>query len=159
MITVALRPNQPGRSLLVVEVVSSRRPVPAPVTAVTADLGTSTGITLRQLSTVAQGNGQWQAAVDVEATGQLPLRVVAIRSHPGPATVTGTWVVPNGLPARPVLISNSPLAPWTSAAAALTAALALAIGAALASRRRRRPTVATAPPEEARELQDAGTRT
>jgi copper transport protein len=158
LITVALRPNQPGRSLLVVEVVSSRRPVPAPVTAVSADLGTSTGITLRRAQVVAQGNGQWQAAVDVEATGALPLRIVAVRSHPGPATVTGTWVVPSGLAARPVVVSNTPLAPWTSAAAALTAALALAIGVALAYRRRRRPGIGAVLRPEARELEDAGTR-
>jgi copper transport protein len=156
LITVALRPNQPGRSLLVVDVVSSRRPLPAPVTAISADLGTSTGITLRRPQVVAQGNGQWQAAVDVEATGELPLRIVVVRSHPGPATVTGTWVVPSGLAARPVVVSNSPLAPWTSAAAALTAALALAIGAALANRRRRRPTTEADLRPEARELEDAG---
>jgi hypothetical protein len=81
---------------------------------------------------------------------------VVVRSHPGPATVTGTWVVPSGLAARPVVVSNSPLAPWTSAAAALTAALALAIGAALANRRRRRPTTEADLRPEARELEDAG---
>jgi copper transport protein len=158
LITVALRPNQPGRSLLVVDVVSSRRPVPAPITAVSADLGTSTGITLRRAQVVAPGNGQWQAAVDVEATGEVPLRIVAVRSQPGPATVTGTWVVPSGLAARPVVVSNSPLAPWTTAAAALMVASALAIGAALASRRRRRPTTGTDLRPEAPELEDAGMR-
>jgi putative copper export protein/methionine-rich copper-binding protein CopC len=158
LITVALRPNQPGRSLLVVDVVSSRRPIPAPVTAVSADLGTSTGITLRKAQVVAQGNEQWQAAVDVEATGELPMRIVAVRSHPGPATVTGTWLVPSGLVARPVVVSNSPLAPWTNTAAALTAALALAIGAALANRRKRRPTTGTHLRPETRELEDAGMR-
>jgi copper transport protein len=158
LITVALRPNQPGRSLLVVDVVSSRRPAPAPVTAISADLGVTTGITLRRAQAVAQGNWQWQAAVDVEATGELPLRIVAVRTHPGPATLTGTWVVPSGLAARPVVISNNPLAPWTSAAAALTAALALAIGAALANRRRRRLTITPTLQPEARELEDAGLR-
>ncbi|MDX6237016.1 MAG: copper transport protein [Kribbellaceae bacterium] len=158
LITVALRPNQPGRSLLVVDLVSSRRPSPAPVTAVTADLGTNTGVTLRRAQVVAQGNEQWQAAVDVEATGELPLRIVAVRNNPGPATVTGTWVVPTGLAARPVVVSDSPLAPWTTAAAALTAALALAIGAALTNRRRRRPKTGTDLQPEARELEDAGMR-
>jgi copper transport protein len=158
LITVALRPNQPGRSLLVVDVVSSRRPLPAPVTAVSADLGSSTGITLRRAAAIAQGNTQWQAAVDLEATGELPLRIVAVRSHPGPATLTATWVVPSGLPAHPVIVSNNPLAPWTSAAAALTAASALAIGATLAGRRRRRPSTdaASGLRPEARELEDAG---
>jgi hypothetical protein len=96
--------------------------------------------------------------VDVEATGEVPLRIVAVRSQPGPATVTGTWVVPSGLAARPVVVSNSPLAPWTSAAAALTLASALAIGAALATRRRRRPTTGTDLRPEAPELEDAGMR-
>jgi hypothetical protein len=57
-----------------------------------------------------------------------------------------------------VIVSNNPLAPWTSAAAALTTALALAIGAALASRRRRRSITGAASDlrPEARELEDAG---
>jgi iron complex transport system ATP-binding protein len=46
------------------------QPFPAPVTAVSADLGSSTGITLRRAQVVAQGSEQWQAAVDVEATHQ-----------------------------------------------------------------------------------------
>jgi copper transport protein len=145
MITASLRPNQPGRSLLVVDVVSSRRPAPAPVTAVSADLGTITGISLRRSQLISQGDGHWQAPVDIEATGELPLRIVAVRSHPGPATVAGTWVVPSGFPVRSKLISDSSLTPWTTAAAAFLAVMALAVAAAVARRRERRPTEAVRP--------------
>jgi copper transport protein len=145
LITVALAPNVPGHSLLLVDVVSSRRPVPGPVTAVTADLGTNTGIVLRR----TQGaDSRWQAPVDVDATGDLPLRIVALRNHPGPAAVTGTWAVPSGLAPRAVVVSDSPLTPWTNAGAAAIAVLALAVAAALVYRRRR-PLVAPSPDMEA----------
>jgi copper transport protein len=158
MITASLRPNQPGRSLLVIDVVSSRRPAPAPVTAVSADLGTSTGITLRRSQQISQGGGQWQAPIDIEATGELPLRIVAVRSHPGPTTVAGTWVVPTGLPARSVLISDTPLTPWTTASAALIGILVLVGGNVVALRRRRHRTETT-PSAEPRELEHAGPKT
>jgi copper transport protein len=155
MITASLQPNQPGRSLLVVDVVSSRRPAPAPVTAVSADLGSITGISLRRSQLISQGDGHWQAPVEVEATGEIPLRIVAVRGHPGPAAVTGTWVVPSGLPVRSTLVSDSPLTPWTTAAAAGLAAIALAVAAAVARRRQRRPTE-TSSRTEPRELEPAG---
>ncbi|MER7246867.1 CopD family protein [Kribbella sp. NPDC000426] len=137
LITVSLGPNQPGRSLLLVDVVSSRRPSPGPITTLTADLGSTPGIVLRRTAGGAQGDSRWQAAVDVEATGPLPLRIVAGRNHPGPAVVTTTWVVPSGSAPRPVVVSNRPLAPWTAAAASAFALLGAAAGVLLVRRHRR----------------------
>jgi len=156
LITVSLGPNQPGRSLLIVDAVSSRRPAPDPITAMTADLGTTTGIVLRRATGGLQGNVRWQAAVDVEATGDLPLRILAVRSHPGPATVSATWSVPTGLPPRPVILSNRPLAPWTNAAALALAVLSLVTATILASRLRGRTGPVTDVRGEPKDL--AGTR-
>lgn len=158
LITVALGPNQPGHSLLLVDAVSSRRPAPDPIVAMTADLGTTTGIVLRRATGGSPGGARWQAAVDVESTGELPLRIVAVRNHPGPATATGSWVVPSGLPPRAVLVSDSPLTPWANAGAAAVAVLCLAIATILASRHRRRPTSIPTPPPEPKDLAGAGTR-
>ena len=138
LITVTVGPNRPGHGLLLVDAVSSRRPAPDPIIAMTADLGSTTGIVLRPATGGLPGNARWQAAVNLEATGQLPLRIVAVRNHPGPATVTGTWVVPSGLPPRAVLVSNSPLAPWTNAGAAAVAVLSLVVATVLGVRSRRR---------------------
>jgi copper transport protein len=137
LITVALAPNVPGHSLLLVDAVSSRRPVPGPITGVTADLGTNTGIVLRRTQGAAVGDSRWQAAVDVDVTGALPLRIVALRNHPGPAVIAGTWAVPSGLAPRAVVVSNAPLTPWTTIGAAVAALLSLAVAAALIHRRRR----------------------
>lgn len=137
LITVSLGPNQPGRSLLLVDVVSSRRPSPGPVTAVTADLGTSTGTALRRTPGAAQGGGRWQAAVDVEATGPIPLRIVVGRNQVGPAVLTTTWMVPSGLAPRPVAVSNSRLAPWTNGLAVLVTLVALGVWIVLVRRHRR----------------------
>jgi copper transport protein len=152
LITVALGPNTPGRSLLLVDAVSSRRPVPGPITGIAADLGTGAGVRLRRTQQVGQGVSRWQAAVDVEATGELPLRIVVVRDQP--ATLTATWVVPSGLAPRPVLVSNSPITPWTNAAAAILAVLALVVAAALIDRRRRRHAPATELPSEPQELEE-----
>ncbi|TCC08442.1 hypothetical protein [Kribbella soli] len=97
------------------------------------------------------------SAVDVEATGQLPLRIVAVRNHPGPATVTGTWVVPSSLPPRAVLVSNRPLTPWTNAGATAVAVLSLAVATVLGARSRRR-TADLGLPSEPQDLAGAGTR-
>ncbi len=157
LITVTLGPNQPGRSLLLVDVVSSRRPAPDPIIAMTADLGSTTGIALRPAAGGLPGSARWQSAVDVEATGQLPLRIVAVRNHPGPATVTGTWAVPSGLPPRAVLVSNRPLTPWTNAGATAVAVLSLAAATVLGARSRRR-TADLGLPSEPQDLAGAGTR-
>ncbi|WP_325038978.1 copper resistance CopC/CopD family protein [Kribbella sp.] len=135
LITVALTPNTPGRSLLLVDAVSSRRPVPGPITGMTADLGAVTGLRLKRTQQTGQGGARWQSAVDVDATGELPLRIVVVRGNARPTTATSTWVVPGGVAPRPVLVSNSPITPWTNAAAAVLAVLALFLGAALARRR------------------------
>lgn len=156
LVTVALRPNQPGHSLLMVDVVSQRRPVPGPVVAVTADLGATTAITLRPAQTIAQGNGRWQAAVDVEATGVMPLQVRINRSGMAPTTLADSWTVPSGLAARPVLVSDRPLAPWTAAAAGAATVLALLAAVALVRRRRNRTrTVEPGPLTPVRELEDS----
>lgn len=156
LITVTLGPNQPGRSLLLVDAVSSRRPAPDPIIAMTADLGSTTGIVLRPATGGLPGNARWQAAVDVEATGPLPLRIVAVRNHPGPATVTGSWVVPSGLPPRAVLVSNSPVAPWTDAGAVVLAVLSLVVATVLGARNRR--TADPGLPSEPKDLAGTGTR-
>jgi hypothetical protein len=135
--------------LLLVDVVSSRRPSPGPVTAVTADLGTGSETPLRRTAGAAPGSGRWQAAVDVEATGPIPLRIVVARNQVGPAVLATTWVVPSGLAPRPVVVSNSRLAPWTNGGAALVALGALGVWIALVRRHRREPIpVATATPDE-----------
>jgi hypothetical protein len=149
LITVSLGPNQPGRSLLLVDVVSSRRPSPGPVTAVTADLGTGSETPLRRTAGAAQGSGRWQAAVDVDATGPIPLRIVVGRNQVGPAVLATTWVVPSGLSPRPVVVSNSRLAPWTNGGAVLVILGALGVWVALVGRRRRaRIPVSTAARDE-----------
>jgi len=121
-------------------VVSSRRPAPGPITNMTAEVGSTAGVVLRRVPATAQDT--WQAAVDIDATGSLTLRIVAGRNHPGPVTLAATWVVPSGVAARPVVVSNRPLAPWTAAAAGILAVLAMAAGSVLVSRHRRTPEAA-----------------
>jgi copper transport protein len=137
LITFALRPNHPGRNLLVVDVYDERRPSPGPVVAVSAAAGQAQVEPLKPAVVTADGNGRWQTTVDLDYSDQLPFEVVVSRDGLATTTMSGSWTMPSGLPRRSVLVSDKPLKPWTDAGAVATAAIALLVAGSLARRRRR----------------------
>jgi copper transport protein len=137
LITFALRPNRPGRNLLMVDVYDERRPSPGPVVAIRATAGAVPVKQLQPEVVTADGNGRWQTTVNLDYSDQLPFEVVVSREGLAATTVRGSWVMPSGLPQRAVLVSNKPLMPWTDAAAVAAAAIALLAAVGLARRRRR----------------------
>jgi copper transport protein len=137
LITFALRPNRPGRNLLIVDVYDERRPSPGPVVAIAATAGPVWVESLQPEVVTADGNGRWQTTVDLDYSDQVPFEVVVSRDGLAATTVRGSWTMPSGLPQRAVLVSNKPLMPWTDAAAVATAALVVLVAGGLARRRRR----------------------
>jgi copper transport protein len=137
LITFALRPNRPGRNLLVVDVYDRRRPTPRPVVAITATAGPIQVKGLQQQVVTANGNGRWQTTVEVDSPDRFPFEVVVSRDGVAATTVRGTWTIARGLPPRAVLVSNHSLAPWTDAGAVATAAIAVLLAIVLTRRRRR----------------------
>jgi copper transport protein len=158
LVTVALRPNRVGRAVAMVDVVSSRRPAPGAVSKVSLTLGSAGPVRLEPRQVDQDGNGRWQAAVEVDASGDLPFAGSIIRSGLDPTTVGGRWVVPTGEPGT-VVISDRALAPWTAIGSAVVVLLAGLAVVRLRSRRARWLGVGlkSAPPREpdrSRQLQE-----
>jgi hypothetical protein len=151
--SIALRPNLPGESVVVVDVHDSRRPSPGPVTAVIVTVGgaDAAGVAdAEEAPAVADAArvggvaatpvdvGRWIATVHLPASGTLPIEVVVRRRGLPDAVMTWAWTVGSGAPARPVLVSTQPVAgPLRLGAAALAGGLLLVGWVALEGARSR----------------------
>ena len=108
--TLAVRPNLPGRNLVLVDIFDTRRPAPAPVQQVIvgvidADGTDSAGVRAERLA-----DGRWSAAAVLNSTGVA--RVVVTVRRPGLPDVVHTynWAVGGANTAvRPVLVSTDPI--------------------------------------------------
>ncbi|GAA5035471.1 hypothetical protein GCM10023258_37360 [Terrabacter aeriphilus] len=130
--TVVLRPNRPGASVAVVDVLDTRRPSPGPVTGVTVSVGSTPA------PAAPVTRGRWAAGVTLPAQGPLDVRVAVHRRGLPDVVSTIRWVVgPDAVDAR-VLVSKAPLAGPLTALAVLLALAAVA-GAFLVRRRSGRP--------------------
>ncbi|TDU83309.1 copper transport protein [Kribbella voronezhensis] len=111
--TLAVRPNAPGRNLVMVEVFDTRRPAPAPVRTVTIGLVDADGTTQPPVAAQRLPDGRWSAPVVLAGSGSAHV-VVSVQRTGLPAAVhTYRWVV-SGDPAtaRTELVSTRPLRNW-----------------------------------------------
>jgi copper transport protein len=129
---LGLSPNQPGRTVALVEVYDTRRPAPAPVTGVDVALGTGLPVPAAPL-----GEGRWSAPLSTARPGSVTLRVAVHR--PGlPDTRTSLrWTVGGGPARHPVVVSQAPLRGLLLLVAAALAAILAAGWAAVAVHRSR----------------------
>jgi copper transport protein len=138
--SLAIRPNQPGRNVVVVEVFNTRRPEPAPVRRVLVSI---VGLDSRQTAPVAAAklaDGRWSVAANLDSPGRTQIRVTVQRVGLPDATHAYPWVVGGGPTPLPATLSNAPLAgPLAATAGILVALLAMAWAAAFWRWRRRRP--------------------
>jgi hypothetical protein len=130
LVTLSIKPSRPGQNFINLGVFNTRRPPPAPIEKVQVELQPpgQPGITL---TAEALEDGKYQIISEaIQAPGEWQVTVTATRPGQPDAVVSTTWEV---LPIlrtpirRPVLISNHPLAPLLTPAAA---GLALFAGAA-----------------------------
>jgi len=122
VLTLSARPNKPGKNLLTIDVLDTRRPSLAPVLGVSArftyldrDLGSTS------VEAVQDGPGRYRlVGDDLGAAGSWRVDVVARRQGLPDSIASFDWTVPAlapETPSRAVLISNRPLrAPLTTAA-------------------------------------------
>ncbi len=145
---LALSPNRPGRSVVLVGVFDTRRPAPAPVAGVFVDIAGADGRFRGPIAAEPLGNGRWSAATDLAESGPLRVRVTVQRPGLPVATQDYSWVV-GGAPrvTRHAVLSTAPVG---AALQALTVVLAGLIGVAwaVAWRRRAGRTAARALPPE-----------
>lgn len=154
--TVALRPNRPGASVALVDVLDTRRPSPGPVTGVsvtvravsgsggTAVSGSSTVTSspdaASRVTATAVTPSRWSATLVLPAAGPVDLDVVVHRRGLDDVRSTVHWVVgPSGSDPATV-VSRAPvsgLLAWSSVALAL--AVAVLVLVRWLRRRRSRP--------------------
>lgn len=126
VLTLSVKPDRPGQNFISLGVFNTRRPVPAPIERVTVRLTPPDGQRQAiELEAVRQSDGIYQvggSAIDVPGDWQMTVNVK--RKGLPDATLATAWAVLPALPAsgaRAVLVSNQPLAPvLTLAAAVLT---------------------------------------
>jgi hypothetical protein len=140
LVTLAATPNRPGQNVLTAVVASTRRPDPPPPSGV--DLRFNGGAA--RVSMLELGPGCFHLAGDqLSASGRSRIEAVVHRRGEPDRMVGFDWTT--GSAARPVLISDRPLEPLLTLAAALMA-LAVATTAACVVLRRRRPPSAGSKP-------------
>ena len=88
LVSLGIDPNFPGTRFFVVRVADTRRPAPAPVTAVTATVGAMTPTPMQHLS-----DGSWSIKVDVSQPGPRAVHVDVARAGLPVASATTTWTV------------------------------------------------------------------
>ena len=142
--TVVLRPNRPGASVAVIDVLDTRRPSPGPVTGVTVGVGSAASQaggapgapTPAPAAPVTRG--RWAAGVTLPAQGPVEVRVTVHRRGLPDVVSTIRWVVGPDVADARVLVSKAPLAGPLTALAVVLALVAVAV-ALLFRRRSRRP--------------------
>lgn len=138
---LAVRPNQPGRNAILVDVFDTRRPSPAPVRSVTVTVLGLDGSRSRPIQAQSVVDGRWSAPAEIASQGRVHLLVEVSRPGLPVATRTFSWTVGGTVTAtRRATISMAPIhsALRTSALAACLGCLALWTGALAVRRRRRR---------------------
>ena len=142
VVVLDVKPNRPGQNFLTLSVYNTRKPAPAPVTAVDARLLPPDGSAPIDERAVTLSGSQYQVAGGmISVEGAWSARVTVHRSNLPDATTTIAWTVfPPAQPGadRPPVISRQPLAPMTNIAA-LTLLVAFAIAGGWWGRRHFRP--------------------
>jgi copper transport protein len=143
VVGVSIKPNRPGRNLLALDVLQTRFPAPAPVQAVSVQVGTPRGDVV--LATRPAGTHYDAGALDLAAPGALALRVTVQRPGLPAVELALPWVVDAPPPARhPTVVSDAPLALPAEVLAGAVAALGGGMALVAAVRRRRSRTPARA---------------
>jgi copper transport protein len=143
LIRVSLQPNRPGRNLLTVDVLNTRRPAPAPIGNVIVKIRSATGSGGQTVVTTSRtSDSHWDGGAVNLAPGSLAVDVSVLRSGLLSSDVALAWTV-NGTDVwrQPTVLSSAPLAPLATRAAVVVALLALAflLLSRLTQRRRRSP--------------------
>jgi copper transport protein len=111
--TVAVRPNNPGRNLVMVEVFDTRRPAPAPVRAVTIGLVDADGTSQPPVAAQRLSDGRWSAPVVLAGSGSAHIVVAVQRAGLPSAEHTYRWVVAGDPAAAGTeIVSTRPIRNW-----------------------------------------------
>jgi len=152
--TVAVRPNQPGANVILIDVFNTRRPAPGPIRTVRVTVTTPGSTDGTAVPAEALTDGRWSVRTTLADPGPLTVQVEVLRDGLATSTASYAWTVQGGPDqARPAVVSTAPLAPILARAAQVLLATLLALGLALGLVRLRGARAAlralTAPPAPA----------
>jgi copper transport protein len=124
--TLAIRPNRPGRNVVVLGVYDTRRPAPGPITGVSVTIAPLRGASTSPIAAERLADRQWSVPVTLGASGPTPIRVAVQRAGFADATSDFSWTV-GAVPAvmRPTVVSQAPIGRALEIAAVALAVLVL----------------------------------
>lgn len=125
LVTLRVTPNLVGSNLVVVDVISTRRPSPAPVRGVSLTISGS-GAAITTVKLRAAGDDRYQAPSDRLSPSATPLSVIVERPGLPDAEASFSWRVGTGSPARVPVASTRPIGSLLVGAAAALGVLLLA---------------------------------
>ena len=138
--TVGLSPNIPGHNFVAVHVFDTRRPAPAPITAVLVALRGPDGTTSARPATAGEAGAYVLATDAITTAGRWDVDVTVHRAGTPPVTATFARTVDEPVSVlRPVFVSAAPLGTvlnWLALAVLMLAGLGTAVTAVVVRRRR-----------------------
>lgn len=139
LVAVSIKPNRPGENVYDVRAVSTRRPSPARITRVRLAFTAAGGRTLETAPLRSSGGGRYRlGGAELARTGTWQVAAIVERAGLPTARVTSAWTVASATSPRRVVLSDRPLRPLlTRAAAGAALVLLLAICIGIARRRLR----------------------
>ena len=136
--TMSVRPNQPGRNLVLLEIFNTRRPAPGPIVDLAVSLRDSTGRLGATVTAQRLSDTRWSVPVTLASPGSIELQVTVRRTGLSDVTSRFRWSVRDPASTqRPTLLSNAPFNP-PLAIVGLTLMLGTVLMAAFLVLRRRR---------------------
>ena len=131
--SLAIKPNQPGRNVVLVDVFDTRRPAPAPIRRVLVSFVGLDGHTTSAVAAVRLADGHWSAGTSIDAPGRTQVQVSVQRAGFPDATHVYRWTVGGGpVHTRRAMLSTAPIADTLEELSGVLAGL-LAIGWATAA--------------------------
>jgi len=125
--TVSISPNRPGDSVVLIEVLDTRRPSPGPVRDVLVSFLTSSGRSEPQRAEQL-GRSRWSLATRLGAAGPIQVQVLVRRGGLPEAARSFAWDVGDGqVLTRPPVISTAPVGGFLERAAGVLLCLVLVI--------------------------------
>jgi hypothetical protein len=107
--SVSISPNRPGASVILIDVFDTRRPSPAPVSAVMVSLQGASGRGEPQ-SAERLSNGRWSLATQIVDPGTIQVKVLVRRGALPDAALSFTWTVGGAQgQTRAAVVSTAPI--------------------------------------------------
>jgi copper transport protein len=136
LVKLSVKPNVPGKNLLSIAPVSTRRPSPGVVTGAMVKVGGSDGDTTT-IELAPGVDGEFRLGWEIDRSGPLPIEARLARDGLPDVVARFTWVVGDGSPTTPSVYSSRALGPILRQASVLVLSVT-GVGAAWCWRARRR---------------------